>query len=282
MQISRTAAFRSIGAFAIVALIIILLVFALHQRASNTTGPASTTNCASALPGAGPASAGINFTDLPLPANSLSTVPTNIGGGGAGQFTLYEVQMCTSDSSPSAVTTFFTNLTAHSWFHSATFPSDGAYQSNCANSYCWAKDVRYVSLAAPITDLGGGIERYHLTLATAPLAPDCNGGGSIFPAGYYYQLPDPHYVTTNVFANIPLPPLSRIVPDDASGGQRGYEICSAGTVTSISAFMTTQLTALGWTSVGSGAWSKNGFNLTVLLNAPTGWLIGWHDPDFHA
>jgi hypothetical protein len=297
----RTAAFSSIGAIALLALIAVLVVLVFHQRPGGRTVPASVASatatatstipatsttvsaasCASALPGAGPASAGPSFTDLPLPASSVSLTPTKTGGGGAGQFTLFDLQMCTSSSSAAAINTFFTGLTAHSWLHSNTFPVDGAYQSNCPDSYCWAKDVRYVSLQEPITDLGGGVESYHLMLATAPPAPNCNGTGSTFSTGYYYKLPDPNYQATNAYNNIPLPPLSRIVPVYASGGQRGYGICSAGTVASITAFMDSHLTGLGWTAGSNGTWTKSGFSLTVLVSSATDWHISWHDPDFH-
>jgi Putative zinc-finger len=299
MRIPRAAAFSGIGAVAVVALIVLLFVVVLHQPPSNSgepaagsstatavaptaTGASNATSCADALPGAGPASAGPSFADLPLPANSVSTAPAKTGGGGAGQFTLYQVQMCTADSSPSAVNAFFAGLTSHGWLHSNTFPADGAYQSACANATCWAKDVRYVMLQQSINDLGGGVERYQLTIATAPPAPDCSGSGNTFSQGNYYSIPDPHYVATNVFANIPLPPLSRIVPDDAAGGQRGYEICSAGTVASITSYMSKHLSDQGWTSTGGGNWTKSGYNLTLILNSPTAWVITWRDPDFHA
>ena len=301
MRIPRAAAFSGLGAVALVAVIVLLFVFVLQRppstngepaagaptatagTAATATGAANATTCADALPGAGSASAGPSFADLPLPANSVSTAPTQAGGGGAGQFTLYQVQMCSADSSPSAVNAFFSTLTSHSWLHSNTFPADGAFQSACAASLCWAKDVRYVSLQQPITDLGGGVERYNLTVAKAPPAPNCNvAGGSTFSNGYYYAIPDPHYMATNVFAKIPLPPLTRIVPDDASGGQRGYELCSAGTKASITAFMNKNLANQGWISTGGGNWTKSGYSLTIILDSPTSWVITWRDPDFHA
>lgn len=306
MRIPRAAAFSGIGAIAVAALIIVLFVFALNHRPGGSSGPATTTatavpvtvvstiavvasvvitsppapvSCSAALPGAGPASAGSSFTDLPMPANSVSTPLAQSGGGGAGQFTLYTLQLCTSGSSPTSINAFFAGITAQGWLHSTTFPADGSFQSNCTNSDCWAKDVRYVSLQEPISDLGGGIERYQLTLATAPPAPNCDNQGSTFSTGYYYKLPDPGYKSTNVYANIPLPPLSRIVPDDASGGVRGYGICSAGTVASITSFMNTQLTASGWSTTGGGNWVKSGYSLTVSVSSPTFWTISWHDPD---
>lgn len=298
MRIPRAAAFGGIGAIALVALIVVLFVLVLNQHSSGGTGPLASTgsatsiatatattvaaSCDSALPGAGPASAGPSFTDLPLPANSVSTAPTQTGGGGDGQFTIYDLEMCTPGSSAADVNAFFTGLTASNWLNSNTFPADGSYQLNCPSApYCWAKDVRYVTLSEPITDLGGGVERYHLTLATAPPAPDCSGSGNTFPPGYDYKIPDPGYTSTNVFADIPLPPLSRLIHDDASGGARGYDICSAGTVASITSFMTEHLTDLGWTNAGGGTWTKSGYSLTVSVGSPTYWYIYWHDPDFH-
>jgi hypothetical protein len=283
MQFPR-AAFGGIGAVAALALLAVLFVLVLNQRAGGNTKPGTSStalSCASALPGSGPASAGSHFTDLPLPAHSVSAAPTQTGGGGDGQFTLYDLELCTSASSPSAVNAFFAGLPASHWQPSNTFPADGAYQSSCGGPYCWAKDARYVSLAEPITDRGGGIERYHLTLAVPPPAPDCSASGNTFSTGYYYQLPNPNYTTTQVYADIPLPPLSRIVRNDASGGQRGYNMCSAGTVASITAFMNAHLTTLGWTSSGNGTWTQNGYILTISIPSPTDWNIGWHDPDLH-
>jgi hypothetical protein len=112
-------------------------------------------------------------------------------------------------------------------------------------------------------------------------APDCSSAFLTYSPNYVQQLPDPHYTSTQVFANIPLPPLSRIVPNDASGGQRGYDICSGGTVASITSFMTQQLTNLGWATTGGGAWTQSGYTLTVLVPLATNWNISWHDPDFH-
>lgn len=271
------------GAVLLVGILTVLLGCGLQTSGQIQPTPTATTaaGCAQALPGAGPASAGASFPDLPLPANSMSTAPIKTGGGGDGQFTLSALHLCTSQTSAAAVTAFFAGLTSQGWLHSNTFPADGSFQSPCAAANCWAKDVRYVRLDQPIADLGNGVEQYQLTLATAPPAPNCSIPSNIFLPGYYYKLPDPGYAATNLYADIPLPPLSRIVPDDALGGQRGYEMCSAGTAASITAFMNTQLTSLGWTTAGNGMWTQRGFSLTILLTAPTGWVIWWHDPDYH-
>jgi hypothetical protein len=113
--------------------------------------------------------------------------------------------------------------------------------------------------------------------ATPAPPPACAG----FLAGYHTQLPNPDYTSTNVYADIPLPPESRIVPDDASGGVRGYDICGPGTVASVASFMRARLTALGWTPAGDGVWTKAGHTLTVRVTAATDWTISWRDPDLH-
>lgn len=100
-----------------------------------------------------------------------------------------------------------------------------------------------------------------------------------FPSGYSARIPNPGYTTTTVYADIPLPSYSRIIPDDASGGVRGYVICSAGTAASITSYMSDQLTALGWAAQGGGVWKKNGYSLTVQVPSPTNWTISWRDPD---
>ena len=307
MRFPRAAALSSISAAALLLIIAALFLIVLQQHKSSTavgnggtatatTGaptvnptstslPVTTTappttvpGCNTLLPAAGPAAAGPSFPDLAFPPNSLGNNLARIGGGGDGQFTIYQLELCTANASPSAINSFFANLATTGWLHSNTFPLDGAYQSACSVASCWAKDIRYYGLST-VSDQGNGVVRYHLILATAPPVPDCSGAGNTFSTGYYYLIPNPNYTTTQVFATIPLPPLTRIVPNDASGGVRGYDFCSAGTVAAISAFMTAHLTSLGWVAGPNNTWTKSGYMLNVLVTSPTEWNIHWRDPD---
>ena len=64
---------------------------------------------------------------------------------------------------------------------------------------------------------------------TAPVAPTC-GSNFSSPISQSYQS-----TLTTAYGTVPLPPMSRTVPNDAAGGVRGYDICSAGTASTITA-----------------------------------------------
>ncbi len=110
-----------------------------------------------------------------------------------------------------------------------------------------------------------------------PLTPPVCGSNFSSPISQNYQT-----TLTTDFGTVPLPPYSRTVPNDASGGQRGYDICSAGTAASVSAFMRQNLPAYGWTFVsGSGGtetWRSSKGEITWSVSDPLNWNIGWRVP----
>jgi hypothetical protein len=87
---------------------------------------------------------------------------------------------------------------------------------------------------------------------------------------------------TTAFGTVPLPPLSRTVPNDASGGVRGYDICSAGTASTVAAYMQQNLPAYGWTLVsGSGSmesWKNSRGTINWSVADPLDWNINWRVP----
>ena len=114
---------------------------------------------------------------------------------------------------------------------------------------------------------------------------------------YYSTLPGATFQTTNVYAQVPMPPLTRAYDDDASGGVRGRHLCSAGTDAAVLAFMTDHLTQLGWTqtpqqnttaclgAAGYGqpeCWTNGQYGLSLGINSSTDWLIVFRDPDVAA
>jgi hypothetical protein len=130
---------------------------------------------------------------------------------------------------------------------------------------------------------------------TPTLTPPVCGANFTNPA-YYSTLPGATFQTTNVYAQVPMPPLTRAYDDDASGGIRGRHLCSAGNTASVLSFMTQHLTQLGWaeTSQGSTAcpgaagygqpecWTNGQYGLSMGVNSSTDWLIVFRDPDFVA
>jgi hypothetical protein len=128
--------------------------------------------------------------------------------------------------------------------------------------------------------------------ATATLTPpDC---GANFTSPYVTTLPDSTYTKTDVYAKVQLPPLTRSFDNDAAGGVRGRNMCSAGTTASVLDFMQTHLTSLGWQQVSMNGsdcmsaaaygqeqcWKNGAYFLALAINTNTDWLIIYRDPDF--
>lgn len=157
--------------------------------------------------------------------------------------------------------------------------------------------------SAPTTQTGG----VAATATTAPTAtatiapptatatltpPTC--GSNFTSTTYYTTLPDSTYQKTNVYAQVQLPPLTRSFDNDAAGGVRGRNMCSAGSTASVLAFMQTHLTSLGWQQVNTGAgscisvdtfgqqqcWKNGSYALTLAINTNADWIIVYRDPDF--
>lgn len=131
------------------------------------------------------------------------------------------------------------------------------------------------------------------TPTPTPTPPTCGDNFST-PPTYHDTLPDATFNATDVYAQVPLPPLTRSYDDDAAGGVRGRVMCSAGTTDSILNFMTQHFTQLGWQQIdttGNGClsasmygrpqcWKNGNFLLFLGINSNTDWIILFRDPDF--
>ncbi len=229
--------------------------------------PTGATTCAQVFPGAATASVGPNFSDLPLPANSVSTPLVATHGGGDGEFTIDELDLCTANSGAHGILTAFANtLPMHGWIQSNWFPVDSEAESPCGDSFCWAHDTRYVKLEGA-TDLGNSLVKYHLRLAVPPPAPTCTDGynGAAFPSGYdYFLSQQPLYPgITDGFDHIAYPPLTKQASDTAAGNIY-VALCSAGSASMVKTFLDTHLQAVGWVAQGGGAYKyANKFTLNI-------------------
>lgn len=132
------------------------------------------------------------------------------------------------------------------------------------------------------------------TATPTPAPPTCDANFPTPPV-YYDTLPDATFMATDVFAKVPLPPLTRSYDDDAAGGTRGRQMCSAGTTDSILSFMNEHLVQLGWQQIdttGAGClsaansyghpqcWQNGNYKLFLGVNSNTNWIILFRDPDF--
>jgi hypothetical protein len=123
---------------------------------------------------------------------------------------------------------------------------------------------------------GGGPAPTH-TAATATSAPPACGSNFSGAGSQSYQS-----TLTTAYGTVPLPPLSRTVPNDASGGVRGYDICSAGTAADVTAFMEQNLPTYGWTLVSSSGgvetWQSSTGTISWSVPDPLEWNIHWRVP----
>lgn len=112
-------------------------------------------------------------------------------------------------------------------------------------------------------------------VATLPPAPTCNSNFANSPIKGPQTSVD----------GVPLPPITFVVPDNAAG-LRGYDLCSSGTVASITAFLNQSLPAAGWTKVASDprcfytdqCWTNASNAISWHVDDPTDWHIAYHPP----
>lgn len=289
---------RHIRTLARAALVVAALLLVTACGTSGTTGAKPTATiqptatalptCASALPGA----AAINLRNqgflypIVFPPGTVGTTPQQTASG-TGLFTVYSFTACTPSTTTAAVSAFFSShlgALEHGWLDAQTFPADGGLMSSCGATACWFNPKGgplYYLTFDQFTDHGNGIITYQVRWAVSPDFPTCGPNYSIPAASRdVYFLPD--YTPA-----LPLPPLSSTVYDNAAGGLRGYDICSPGDVQSVSAFMTKELPATGWTKItavpacfySSECW-QNG-SAVISWNAgsdPLNWHIAWRAP----
>jgi hypothetical protein len=215
---------------------------------SATSLPATSVpaTCATLLPGAGPATAGVGFGDVPFPSNSVSTAILPHSSG-TGQWSIFLFNVCSSNSTVATAQTFFaTQLPAHGWAQSATLPFNGSYPAACGDPYCWGKDTapRFVGLEN-VTNAGSSNITYRIRLFTPPPIPQCPVGPYAGPSG-----PFAHWLLSSS-VGVAAPPLGEHGP--ASGfDQNGYaqdpgdNMCVAGNAASVTAFFNFTLPFLGW------------------------------------
>lgn len=250
--------------------------------ATPTATATPTPTCANSLADAGPVRLGASFNHpIAFPAGTVGTVPI-VTASGTGLFTVRQVSLCTPASSISAVKSFYaTQLrpTPYEWLRQPRFPGDGGMMVACASS-CWLNPqggapLLYMALDTFVQH-GTAVTTYRLRWAVSPPFPVC-GPGFASPAadGLTYFLPD-------ISPTIALPPVSTTIGDDASNA-RGFQICSPGTVASVTAFMLKELPANGWSATTSSrcvfnaeCWGSGSAVMSWQVTDPLSWVIAWY------
>lgn len=256
-------------------------------RPTATVPPTATTppTCASALPGA----AAIDLQQqgfiypVVFPQGTVGTA-TQQTASGPGLFTVYSFTACTPDTTTAAVAAFFSShlgALQHGWLDAQTFPADGGLMQTCEGTSCWfdPKGGLLYYLTFDQYSAQGDVVTYRARWAVSPDFPVCGPNFNITAA-----VRDTYFLP-GYTPPLPLPPLSSTVSDDASGGLRGYDICSPGTAQSVSGFMAKELPATGWSKIAtdpacfysSQCW-KNGSAVISwdAGSAPQNWHIAWH------
>lgn len=274
----RRPLIATLGAVAATLLIVTLAASLFARLAQRTPGPGSspgTASCASILPGAGTgATATIPSAALPSGA-VMGALQSSFGG--PSQFTISQVEVCFSGTMDDLTgtakgrATVANALASDGWSASSSFPYPGDLLEGCGGACYERGNTRYLAIDK-VTNHGGNIITYDLRTAAPSAVPTCSSNFANSPISG---------VQTAV-EGVPLPPITFVVPDNATN-LHGYDLCSSGTATSVSAFLTSALPASGWTK-GSDrrcfytdeCWTKGGNAISWNAGDPTDWHIAYH------
>jgi len=228
----------------------------------------------------------INIPNTQFPDNTVATTPTKTAGGGAGQFTITEFDGCAPNNTPDLIVNsgkgpkpLAALLPFYGWDPSSpSFPTDGQLLTACPANQCFdysSQHTRYLSVSNA-TQLANKLVTFHVRLAAPPPAPSCGPNFTGSPL---------HGYQTTGQNGMPLPPLTLAAPDDASGGLRGLDLCSAGTVASITAFLNSALPATGWAHGADSrcfftaqCWTKGGNAISWSVTSATDWMTAYRQP----
>jgi hypothetical protein len=289
---SRRSARRT--AFIVVAVLVVLMAGCSSGTPSGTAAPTATATtpasaCASILPGA-PLADLIEGFPFPLayPPGSVATAAAQTSGGAPG-FDIYTFEVCAPNTTPSAVQTYLDDrLPAldHGWLVSPYFPDGDGLMHSCAVPCWYDNKSRDKPLIAPpwylvfddFAAAGQSAVTYRGRYAAPPQFPSCLDNFASSPT------PNFHYFLPEATLTVPVPPLTFMAPQDASG-LHGYVLCSPGTVDSVVAFMRYALSATGWRLVSRDArcvyqdecWlqGSTGLSWDARDGGPGAWHIAW-------
>jgi hypothetical protein len=261
--------------------------------ASATATPQSTATpaptCASVLPGSSPIDLADHGFVYPItyPANTVGSAISVIANG-VGLFTVREFTACTSGTTASAVQSFYTTqlpALQHGWYQSNVFPADGGLMTACGSDCFWNPKGGniYHLVFDQFIDHGAGVVTYRGRWAVFDIStlPTCNSNFSAANPGAQRMV----YFVGSGDTAFPVPPLSSIAQDNASGGLRGYDICSPGDAASVNAFLAREVLAAGWTQAPAGdphcfvmsnCWTKGGqYWSWNAVTDPTLWMVSY-------
>jgi hypothetical protein len=192
------------------------------------------------------------FGTVPLPPLSL-TVQNDASGG------LQGYAVCSAGTAATITAFMEQNLPAYGW----------TLVSNSSGTESWKNSIGTIEWNVP-DPLEWNISWRFPSIPAPACGSNFNGSGT--------------YKSTlmTAYGTVPLPPLSRTVQNNASGGIRGYAICSTGTAATITAFLEQNLPAYGWTFVsssgGTETWKSSTGTINWSVPDPLQWNLYWRVP----
>jgi hypothetical protein len=224
---------------------------------------------------------------ITYPADTVSSTISTTASG-PGLFTVNQFTACTPGTTVSSVQSFYTaQLPAlqHGWITTSLFPADGGLMATCNAPCFWnpkGGNIYYLAFDQ-FTDHGSGVVTYRGRWAVFDIStlPTCNSNFSAANPGAQRMV----YFVGSGDTAFPVPPLSSIAQDNASGGLRGYDICSPGDAASVNAFLAREVLAAGWTQAPAGdphcfvmsnCWTKGGqYWSWNAVTDPTLWMVSY-------
>ena len=272
--------FLGVLAVAVVVALLASVFVVLAKQRDGTTTPAVHPTATHAGPA--PTATGNAAVPLQVTAITMSVTPASLAGMACGTnvTVAYTATLHLAANNPGGTVQFNYTVDNGRGDTSASITVNPG-ETTKTYTFSWSG-----ALPADHTAPGpGGIQVTSPNQITSPLiaptgqctpvaaAPVCgsnfNGSGSQAYQG----------TLATAYGTVPLPPLSRTVPNDASGGVRGFDICSAGTSASITAFMQQNLPAYGWTLVSSSGgiqtWKSGTGTINWSVPDPLEWNINW-------
>jgi hypothetical protein len=250
--------------------------------APTSAGNTNPQNCQqiAGFSGAGSIPEGGRLSNVPFPSNAQSTEAVDTVNQ-PGLYEVTEFNVCAPATTTSALYSFYASKVPNmGWTQSSIYPYDGGYQAACGDPYCWkvGSTPEFSSLEI-VAAAANGFVTYRMRLAFPPSLPDCS---NILPPG---NSPTPLFFWDQQ-TTVPLPPLTIEGLGDGSsvGGLTVYSqaMCSPGTASSISSYMSTELGKHGWSATsqslcGTSGWVKNNAGLAIkwTVSNPLDWSLSY-------
>lgn len=199
-----------------------------------------------------------------VPAETVQKTPV-ISAGGAGQFTVIDIDLCTAHTTTDLPQGASARPTIHAlefygwgmgsiWSLNA-FPSDGFKLQTCAAGItCYAYNIMATSGTIPVNyfteperylalsnvqDRGNGLVTWHLQLAAPPVTPTCSDPNLPTLENAIYGASPVYLPGTSTLI---LPPMTRNWGEGAAGHHYST-YCSAGTTAAIQSLIVSQYQA---------------------------------------